>query len=193
MTKVFQSAFADWPKTKATGDGGIHVGGRYVQPSLESAGSFVVMAGMLIGFLSWGFSTSVFLGILGAVAGAMLTACVMYVLFARRLDITVYPDRITVASSFSKRNYSRMMPIEFRISQHQKATRRVYRDAIEVVMQYGEVRVPLAEMTQQHIERAQALVIRLQNLCEGMDVMSSMAGDTAGKARSDFGPVPDIR
>lgn len=128
------------------------------------------------------------------------------------MDVKVYPDRIAVRQGLGYKNYSRQHPIEFRAEDHEKAIEeqanairtgndsfRVYREAVQVVMQYGEKRIPLAELRLKDLEKAKALVIRMQNVCASLD--EAIRRMTAGQVRpstedeplGDFGPAPDIR
>ena len=102
------------------------------------------------------------------------------------------------------------MPIEFRVEEHQKGLEErakeikhnkrfphVYREAVEVVMQYGEKRVPVAELPLKEIEKGKALVIRLQNICDQWDEAARRLAEgqmrPAGETPvSDFGEAPPI-
>lgn len=211
----FEKAFADWPQTVLTRDGGAHLTGKYVYPTLESRADAVLGLSSLA-FAVWAsFRTeNVATGVL-----IMLVVSTCWYLFLRRLifrtfgknvDVKIYPGRIAVRQWFGYRNYSREMPLEFRIEQHRKAIaeeanevrlqkrlRRTYRDAVEVVMQYGEKRVSLAELRYKDIEMAQALVLRLQNVCASLDAAMEMVAQgrirPAGRGAEDFGPAPEIR
>jgi len=107
---------------------------------------------------------------------------ILYDMFGKNVDVKVYHDRIAVRQGFGYKNYSRQEHIELRVERHQKAQKeeanairtgnnssRVFREAIEVVMQYGEKRVPLAEMREEDMEKAKALLLHLQNVCASLN------------------------
>jgi hypothetical protein len=79
----------------------------------------------------------------------------------------------------------------------QKKQPRTYREAIEVVMWYGEKRVVIAEMVDNEYNKAKALVIRLQNWCSAMDRVKDLlrSGEAVSVDQSfgDFGPEPDLQ
>lgn len=202
--KKYEAAHADWPKTSVTRDGGVHVTGKYWKPHSEegwrtlylvASGIAAVCAAATGGGFGPGIAIFVFL----VIAWELIFKRVAFFLFGKNLNLKIYPDRIAVPSYLGYRNYSRAMPIEFRIEQHHLALSRDkakwYHDAIEAVMQYGEKRVALAAMPQKNIELARALVIRLQNVCDSVDMALPVSG--TGKMKpagtGDFGPVPDIR
>ena len=69
-----------------------------------------------------------------------------------------------------------------------------YRNAIEVVMQYGEKRVPIAEFESQDIEKAKAVLFRIQGAQKEIDDAVSREIFTKWKvqAQSEFGPEPNV-
>ena len=75
-----------------------------------------------------------------------------------------------------------------------RKNRKTYHEAIEVVMQYGEVRVPIADFNLKNLEQARTLVFRLQNACASVDMMNEYITPAAPeKRRADqFDPAPDI-
>lgn len=133
-------------------------------------------------------------------AGALAFGFVAFLFFwwvvKRRLHVKISPTEIRVKG----KRYRRDMPIEFSVAQHRKSLRNnpgVYATAIEVVMQYGERRIPIAEMRLEDQEKAVALVVRLQNWCDSFDEAMAlharaMKQGTATPA-GDFGPAPDVR
>lgn len=204
MLKRFENAFADWPKTTVLADGGVHVSGRYVGPYLYRAGTplaFLAAMGIAIilsvaqGDIRPGFWFMLAFGI----AWFVFLRSLVNFIFGKNVNVRIYADRIKVLGLLGYRTYSRAMPIEFRIDPHHRALkerghRTLYRRAIEVVMQYGEKRVPLAEMPQENIELARALVIRLQNVCASVDLCAEAGIQDARALReSEFGPAPDVR
>jgi hypothetical protein len=201
----FEKAHAEWPKTTVTKDGGVHVTGKYVGPMLNNNTGVVVTilgaAGAIYAWVAVGdvraaMWTVVFL----FAAYAVFLREAIYAIFGKRVDVKIYPDRIALPSWLGYKNYSRDMPIEFRIERHQQALTEkgnavIFRNAIEAVMQYGEKRIQLAEMPETSTELARALVIRLQNVCHSVDAaMQTASGSKQGAPRAeDFGPAPDIR
>ncbi len=203
--RKFEKAVADWPKTAMTKDGGVHVTGKYVQPLLAwRAGMIAAFIGIIAAVDLWsrgmpgpGFALLIFL----AIVWPLFLRASVYELFGKNVDVKIYPDRIALPGWFGYKNYSRAMPIEFRIEQHHKALAetgqyRIFRAAIEAVMQYGEKRIPLAEMPEKDMELARALIIRLQNVCHSVDAAMKMGANSRTARRApagDFGPAPDIR
>lgn len=203
----FEEALAAWPKAERMDDGGIRITGAYEQPTFgnQTGGAllfiFAVVAFAGLRLESWLAALMVF------IVGVVIWSKIGVSMFGRKLDIRVYPDRIEIPARFGiSKRYARELPMEFRIEQHQKAFEeerkeqrsrkrqpRTYRDAIEVVLQYGEKRVVLAEMLQKHVEMARALVIRLQNVCASVDLSIASAQDTGAQRESEFGPAPDVR
>lgn len=201
----FENALADWPKTSLTKDGGVRVTGKYWPPGREMrARGIVFIAGGVWALLQSVDARDIRPGLafmVGlTVAWFVVLKPLWFILFTKKLDITIYRDRITLPGGLWPRKFSRKMPIEFRIEQHrgaltEKGQWRIYRDALEAVMQYGEKRIPLAEMPETDIDLARALVIRLQNVCDGIDTAIAMAESRSGQAVpvGDFGAAPDIR
>jgi hypothetical protein len=125
-------------------------------------------------------------------------------LFRSNLDVKVFPDSIVI----NGKTYEMQPHLEFRLSQHSKAAQeeaaeirsnqrkpRTYRNAVEVVMQYGERRVVIVELDMKDMERAHALVLRLQGITENLAqaVAEFKAGRAAPAAASEFGRAPDLR
>lgn len=216
MAKVkFEQAMADWPKTKMLKDGGVHVFGKYEQPGLGEMMLFLwSLPAFVVAF--WIVSVNGNPAVALAAAGFIMlmyplgVRSMMVDMLGKKIDIKVYGDKLQVRHGFGYKNYSRSLPLEFRIEEHQKSiedqlkqrSRRTYREAIEVVMQYGEKRVPLADMSLKHVEKAKAIVIRLQNVCAAYDqaVQQQMAQQQMGQfmtpaapAGGDFGVAPPIR
>lgn len=206
MFKRFEKALADWPKSTPLADGGVQVSGKYDGPyfyRVREPFAFLAAAGIAIYLsLTNGDIRSGILFMVGlTVAWFVVLRALVNSIFGKNVNVRVYADRIAVPRLIGYRTYSRTMPIEFRIDQHHRALKErgnatIYRQAIEVVMQYGEKRVSLAEMPQENVELARALVIRLQNTCDDLALIKNMAGEaarTAAQSGGDFGPVPDIR
>jgi hypothetical protein len=216
--KRTEKAQADWPKTQALKKGGVRVSGRYLQPSLAKpmkfiygiSSIFVVMwAAAQAGDNTGAITVGVIVGLLLVFAYQRFWIPLFVGVFGKFLDVRLFPDMIQVRQGFGFKNYARSMPIEFRIDRHQRAMKEqakenelnkkqptTYREAIEVVMQYGEIRVVIAEMPELEMEKARALTIRLGSLNANLE--QALSGLAAGHlspapAAGDFGPTPDLR
>ncbi|MGE0022070.1 MAG: hypothetical protein AB7S70_00375 [Hyphomicrobium sp.] len=199
MAKKIEEPLADWPHTTFD-DGRAYITGTYPKPRFETHASMFtgLIAVMMAGFATIG-SGNPMIGLF--MLGAFIAIYYLFFkkallgIFGGSLNIAVGGDEISVGSTFGQKHYSRDLRTEFRIEQHSKAlTERgkdtTYRDAIEVVMHYGEKRVPLAAMPQKEMELARALVLRLQNVCNATRAMKN--GQRAGAKESDFGRAPDL-
>lgn len=214
---TFEEAFADWPKMTVLKNGGVHITGKYEQPGLakwmNAVWALVCLAalcGLSVALPKSASGTAVGVPILMGIAYPIGVRRAMAWLFSKRVDVKILPDRIQVRSGRGYKNYSRKIPIEFRIEQHRKAIDeelaeartgkrkpRTYREAVETVMQYGEKRIAIAELPIEEIEQARALAFRLQAACVSPDAAMSLAPQ-GRKARpdssaGDFGPSPQIR
>jgi hypothetical protein len=216
-----ERALADWPYTVFEPDrGSALIAGEHVTPGrahgfmlLAATFFFVgILAAIIIGgsYGSWG----VFF-LVGIIVFA-LTGVIEFggpAVFSRKFAIRIYPDRIEMR----RRSYSLDEDVEFRIERHRRANQEahtehftgkrqpwVYRRAFEVVMQYGERRIVLAEMREKDQDKARALVIRLQNWCDDFEGMRARFMKRQAKAASgqpvpepaktdEFGPAPPIR
>jgi hypothetical protein len=198
----FEQALAKWPKASVRGDGSVHVTGKYVSPRLDAGGFILALIGgaaasiiTISGKDNAGFGDFLLL----ALFWTPIAAVVVYLFFRKNVDVKIYHDRIAVRHGlFGYKEYSREVPIEFRVEQHhlaltERGNATVYRNAIEAVMQYGEKRIPLAEMPHKKLEEMRALVIRLQNVCASVDASHALAPSGNRTRASDFGPAPDVR
>lgn len=191
-----ESAFAGWPKMASLSDGGIHLTGNYHPPEAQEKGinlwCFICLPMMLL------YGVGILMLIMYPVVKSGMTNT-----FSRRLDVKIYKDKIIHRAPKKRaKTYSRAMQIEFRIEDHaqslqdrlKRKTRKTYHEAIEVVMQYGEVRVPISDFNLKDLEQARTLVIRLQNACSTVDMMNEyITPATSEKRRADqFDPAPDI-
>lgn len=131
---------------------------------------------------------------------------IMISMIGRPLRVEILPDVIRVKG----RKYDRRHVRGFRIEDHHKGreearrmNRRrsrsepVYNAALEVVMDYGEQRVPIAAMPDRDERMAEALLYRLQSVHENLDaVVGGKAVPSSGAPRGGddaFGPPPEIR
>jgi hypothetical protein len=209
-----ETAFAGWPHTRLLeGKVGVHITGKYITPKLrDRVGLLTITLTIAIFFVYSSQNTEGTISMLGffAIVALFIVPVPFYFwvknVFSANLNIKIFPDMIEA----NHRQYTRSEPIEFRVERHHKATEEVareqntgqrtsstFRQAIEVVMQYGEKRVVLAEMREKDLEMAKALVIRAQNICNQFD--KAIAGmtdkETAPKESvgGDFGPEPNVR
>ncbi len=209
----FEKSVAEWPQTAMLKkEAGFHVTGRYAHPSLVRSipGTYV-----FIGFLLCGFALAATENIIAPlfIAVAMwvfysVWKSTMTNMFGKKVDVKITPDKILVRGGWGYKAYDRSMPIEFKIERHQKALAeyqraqsrgrngpQTYREAVEVVMQYNEKRVAIAELPETEIEKAKALVIRLQTIADSIDeaVRRMAKGQMVpGGAKSEFGTAPEI-
>jgi len=181
----FESPFHSWPKVTPVLDNngaGVHIdGGEYLKigAAYNIMGVWVSISPAIAIFALFAVAFSDANGLIFAAVIAALFAGyfavwrpVMSFFFGSAIDVRVYPDMIQVRDSKhgSYKNYSRSVPMEFKIEQHQQAyakslPRRLeerYRQAVEVVMYYGLKRVVLADFELKDHEKAQSLVLRLQ-------------------------------
>ena len=214
-----ETPYADWPKTKPLDDEGFHVTGQYLHPSTPRTSDALGITIGVIAFLIFlggvgdagGFFAAAFFAFIIAAISSPVLRSMMY----KNLDIKVLPDRIMVGGRWGYKTYMRDVPLEFRVERHRKAEQEalaeqrsrerqavVYRQAIEVVMQYGERRIVLAEMREKDIDNGHALAFRLQNICESQnEAMRQIAESQYSpiepvlrpRGTGDFGPGPEIR
>ncbi|MFM9850235.1 MAG: hypothetical protein ACKVP3_24145 [Hyphomicrobiaceae bacterium] len=214
MAKL-EKAMADWPQTQLLKKGvGFHITGRYAHPSLvRSVPQSYGLIGFVLGLMVFVVTENIIAPLF--VAGAMwvfysVWKGMMTNMFGKKVDVKISPDQIQVRQGFGYKKYDRSEPIEFKIERHQKALEEyqreqrrgrkmadTYRQAIEVVMQYGEKRIAIAELPETEMERAKALVIRLQTIANSIDeAVRRMAKGQIGPAAAntgDFGPAPEMR
>ena len=212
--KKYEKPIAEWPYTQVLKDGGVRIYGKYVQPMLP--GRVFALSALIVGIFAYSVAVnaeSVAPGVM-VVVGSIVAwyaglRAALHNTFGRSVDLKVYPDRIAVRQGFGYKTYSRDYPIEFRVERHEKAVQeesnamrtgnnsfRVFREALQVVMQYGEKRVPLAELRVKDIEQAKALLIRLQNVCESLDQARQQISEEYVRSTQTlevFGPAPPIR
>ncbi len=212
---------ADWPEMERLKDGtGVRITGRYASPKLPDRTGWValwfgiVLWGAFVGLLRPLFDNgtipSTGSGIMDFVVQLGLPPLLAYLcallfrrwlmkVFAPRLDVRITEDAIQLG----RKRFKRYPQLQFSHDRHHKAIKeaqqnsgRTYREALEVIMHYGEKRIVIAEMLETDMEKADALVMRLQNLCDGMDSRAaSRVRDQTERplaAPGDFGPEPDV-
>lgn len=217
-----EKATADWPHSKVLAkEGCVHVTGKYVQPWLNRypAAVYNLLAIILIVFIlgSQSNTENQTLMVMVVAIITILIAVYFYVwkpavigLLGKNVDVKISPELIQVKQGFGYKNYSTDERIEFGVEKHMKGFEeehreqstqqrqsRTYRQAVEVVMWYGEKRVVIAEMIENEVEKANALVLRLQQTCMNFDRMKEMMqpGQAVPEEQpmGDFGPAPDVR
>jgi hypothetical protein len=209
----FEKPVANWPKVAELENGGVHLTGKHVHPAWQrraeyAAIAILIAAGILLaergsGFGQWVGAMFVLLVFMGPVA--ML---VSFLFFRRRVDVKMDGTSIQIKGPLGYKRYSNQVRTEFRIDQHHKAAReeakeietgkkqrRTWRDAIEVVMQYGEKRVVVTEMRHKDIEKAKALLFRLGAISQiaGGAMQEQMSRFIKPAGSGAFGPMQDIR
>ncbi len=228
MLNQIESLDDGWIKTRElTDQPGVQITGTHKRPFVSSMTHFKLAAVTSVALFFYAMATrpgsdwtdllfiAVFFTIpVYGLIGALVVRPVL-MLIPRGVDVRILPKHIQIKKGRKYRTYSRAVPLEFRVEQHHKAAKeelkeqkagkpqdRWYREAIEVVMQYGEKRIPIAEMRMLDMEKAKALVIRLQSWCESFDQAMARMADGQIKPASeevgvvsegDFGPAPDIR
>lgn len=217
--KKTETPFAEWPKTSALDEGGFHVTGRYLHPRTpRSADALGTLVGVIAFFAMLGALRNpgdlIGFAVLAFIL-AGITAWVLRSWLHKHLDIKVHPDKIMVGGRWGYKTYPRNVRMEFRVERHHKAGEEafaeqrsgqrkdaIYRQAVEVVLQYGERRIVLAEMREKDVEKANALAFRLQSICESQnEALRQMAEgqyspiDPVAKpaGTGDFGPEPELR
>ncbi|MGH6922873.1 MAG: hypothetical protein ACRED5_03795 [Propylenella sp.] len=203
-----------WPKDELLPDeGAVRITGDYTDPRLvDRACRNGFILALIVSAFAWfivqEWSSYFLFLLLGSLPLFFVSIAFFYRTGKSSLGVKISAGEIRLAG----KTYSRAAPIEFRVERHHKAiaeqhremntgqrTSSTYRQAIEVVMQYGENRVVIAEMREKDSEMARALVIRLQNWCDRFDQMLIQLADqkdAGGPPRAeadDFGPAPPIR
>jgi hypothetical protein len=123
----------------------------------------------------------------------------------RALDITVTPESIRINGI----KYLRRDGLnQFAIEEHERAFREaqaarnmnvshIYRDSLQIVMRYGEKRVPIADFNRRDIRKAEALLVRLQGVTPNIEALLGASEEGAPAidpgAADDFGRARAIR
>ncbi len=184
-----EKAQLDWPRDKVDlKKGHVDITGEY--PRLRHEMILVLSA-----FVAFAASLA-FVGLL-AFLFAVLVPLLLRPVIMKKLDVRIGPEIIRVGG----KRYDRSAQPEFRVDHHHRAflpdSDDLYRHALEVVMQYGEKRIAIAEMRMKERPKAEALALRLQVWCRDFDRAMAQAQKDAGPdtepAKGDFGPEPDVR
>jgi len=189
--KKVEQAKSDWPIDSVNVQKRhVDISGDYVTPGMPGTVLVVAMLVALpLGFLTAG------IGLFFLIPGVPA----IWMLMKKKLRIRIDDDTVRLGGKRYQRNPDL---IEFRVDRHQRAFRDnpgEYRTALEVVMQYGERRIPVAEMRQKDSELAVALQHRLHGWCHGFEkIMASYEAADATPVRpeataGEFGPAPDVR
>lgn len=192
MTR-FENPNSDWPRVRRPEGGGIRISGTFMPPHRAGAVS------ALFGLIVFAQCALVLAGTGNVVAAAVWGALMSLLypvlwkqafinLLGKIVDATVFPDRIEVSHGFLRKKYCRTHPITFRIEPHHKGFDEVFREmktgrkqkstyrlAVEVVMQYGERRIVIAEMPLADTAHAEALLARLRGAMKETEVRAKVA------------------
>ena len=198
----FEEAVEKWPHMKVNAQKGvIQITGRYTAPSEWWEKIFPILTGVVwIGllFIYWP----------AAIGVMVITVWGVFVGPRQNLDIKITPDAV----KFGRKNYRRGMS-EYSVEEHEKGydehqqearknkrIQRIYREAIQVVMRYGEKRIAVADFKLKDKEKAGALVRRLQLLDQGQgfeqimrDAQPKESGAKPHVDDDEFGAPPDVR
>lgn len=201
--KKYESAKARWPRSRPVRGGGLRISGRYAQPWL--AGAVPRLYGLIV-FIQCAMMLASTGNLIAALVWAALMAFLYAVLWKRALtnllgkfvDVRVLPDRIEVQGRLFRKKYSRSNPVAFRIEPHHRgadealktgrAQAGVYRFAVEVVMQYGERRIVIAEMPHSGIGHAEALLTRLREAMAATEAETSKAAASLEPMQRRYSP-----
>lgn len=161
----YESALADWPHTRTVQNDGVQISGSYGHPRvtgiLPALYTFcaVMLSAMVMAILNS----------LVAVVGAGIVFWFLYPTWKKgmldtlgtQIDVRIFADRIEIRKSLFAKHYTRSVPIAFWIEPNYAAFLD-HTPAVEVVMQYGERRIVIAQMRLAEIGHAEALLTQLQ-------------------------------
>lgn len=218
-----EDPFSGWPQLEVLKKGqGVRLKGDYKAPSRwwdEGFGRFVALVSLVAlpvsCFMATKDSSDISNGpeafrfaVLYLIAAFALVAFGSHFGTKKQLDVVVRPDNIRI----NGRNYRREEGLnEFAIDQHEKAYQeakiehdtqkrqsRIYRDAPQVIMRYGEKRVPVASFRRKDLRKAEGLLVRLQMLAQpkGLEQVLAVKAPEPEMAQNevdDFGPERPIR
>lgn len=216
-----EKPLADWPHMKfRERENALHITGKYMAPSRWWQVQFPAMIVLLSLYVLPASCASLVEQVADDKAGSVgITYAFFYIVAMfvltqvckrygrkRNLNIRITGDAIVIGG----RRYGRAYPHQFTIEEHEKAFAedkatggsrrdRIFRDAVQVVLRYGEKRIPVADFRREDIRKAEALHRRLQFIDQDFAEMLGMAaqGDLtavdASGARDHFGPATPIR
>jgi hypothetical protein len=215
-----ETPYGDWPNTEfLEKEQSLFISGTYAAPSPWWENGFPSLMGVLFLIIAVGSCVPAVEGFYGrevtseegGVGGLIYLVgwAVVYLIVAgffshigrqRRLWVKMSRDVIET----NGRRYARGAPHQFAIERHEKARQEaqgdrsgkgshIYRDAVQVVMRYGERRVPIAEFKEKDIRKAEALLVRLQTVDQTMDQALDARPATAHAERDEFGPRKALR
>lgn len=201
--KKFESAKAQWPRSRPVRSGGVRISGRYMPPG--RAGALPRLYGLIV-FVQ----CAMILADTGSPAAVAVWAALMALLYlvlwkraltdmlSKFLDVRVFSDRIEVQGNLFRKKYCRSNPVAFQIEPHHRgadealktgrAQEGAYRFAVEVVMQYGERRIVIAEMPHSGIEHAEALLTRLREAMAATEAETSTAAASSEPMQRRYSP-----
>lgn len=187
----YESPVADWPHMTWLADGGIRLHGRLPPPGFRKSAYFWYVVTAVFATPGGGAWMSVYLELPDAwvLAPVLLLALLFWALWkpvakpllewtaGNRIDLRIYPDRIELWDK-AERAFKKYKPdhiTEWRVETHSKAVdeemkevrtgrrqRATYRNALEIVMQYGFKRITIAELDRDDGEKAATFVLKAQ-------------------------------
>jgi len=190
--------------------GGVQITGKYMSPNVyEWAKTVATLVVVTLGWfvplvlLDGGANLSAVLLVSGIVLAVVWGGLYMLIagVFRPAVNVKMFPDVIQVGG----RRYARDDVAEFRTELPRKVAKHYDKHGTmtpqqsqqkEVVMQYGERTVPIAIFRGRDIDKARALVMRLQAWHEGFNKLRKRDATEHAPARShadEFGPAPDVR
>ena len=217
-----ETPYADWPRIEVTeAEDALRLTGRYTAPSgwwSEGFPALLVVLWLPLTLVTCSLATNgnyskgtsqEFLGSPLLVGFIFFVMAVLGEIFGprRKLNVTIGRDSIVISGT----RYMRREGLnQFAIEEHEKTrgeavvaarghgSGRIYRDAMQVVMRYGEKRVPVAAFRRQDVRKAEALLVRLQGLNAKLDELlapqaQGVAAPAMPGAKDEFGPARPIR
>lgn len=214
-SKQIEQPFSEWPPMKGLErEPGFQITGSYLAPSWWWSHGFFVVLLLASIYLLPASCTAMNGGSLRAVTAEealwhtggyvllvfVLAAVAERIGTRRKLDVKITREAIEIDG----KRYARAVRHQYAIEEHEKAVaeteaarrgygRPIYREAMQVVMRYGERRVPIADLRRADLEKAQALLVRLQDLDRGLEKILGMAEAPRSEERDAFGKVKPIR
>jgi hypothetical protein len=206
-----ETPFADWPAIAATPAGdGFHLSGRYTAPSGLWSVGFPALLLMFWLPVTIGSCSLTIRDLASASTGEIwtppvLTTVVFVALgiaggvFGRRRTVDVTLARGTIEIDGTR--YQRAEGLnQFAIEEHegahgerQRNASPIYRDAVQVVMRYGERRIVIAAFRKEDVRKAEALLARLQHVNKHLEDMLGERAPGAAPSADDFGAARPIR
>jgi hypothetical protein len=187
QTKRYVSPLANWPHTRLIPkEAAFRVWGLYTPPLLTWLLPIFVGAGWLFLFASMYPAEGspeglyIFTGVATFLVSYWTLVPLLRLVTGSWVNVKFTPDAVRVCFQ----DYARSVGITFRREEHEEAIKetqreldtgrrqpQIFRNAVQVVMRYGEQRVVIASFPKTEIAKADALVLRLQFVHENIDEM----------------------